>query len=180
MVRNKILRGILDGKEERVKLQKDILRKYKNTLISFTLNIPGINKRSDKFKKAFDLGISKIEKTLNLHNVKIVYVTTCDNMAGYIFFCSVQADALFIKMLMMNIENESKIGRLFDIDVFNEKKVLLSRSNFKIAKRKCLVCDRDAVICSRSRAHHILSVLSVINKIIDESLEEEVKNELYT
>lgn len=176
---DKILRGILDGKEERVKLQKDILEKYKNTLISFTLNIPGINKRNDKFKKAFTLGISKIEKTLNLHNVKVIYTTTCNNMAGYIFFCSVQADALFIKMLMINIEDESKIGRLFDIDVFNKKEELLSRDNFKIAKRKCLVCDGDAVICSRSRAHNISLVLSVINKIINESLEEEVKNELH-
>ncbi|MGL4741649.1 MAG: citrate lyase holo-[acyl-carrier protein] synthase [Sarcina sp.] len=180
MVTDKILKGILDGKEERVKIQKEIFKKYKNTLISFTLNIPGMNKRSDKFKKAFALGTSKIEKSLNLHNVKITYATTCDNMAGYMFFCSVQADALFIKRLMMDIENESKIGRLFDIDVFNEKEELLSRRNFSIMKRKCLVCDRDAVVCSRSRAHHILSVLCVINKIIDESLEEEISYELHT
>ncbi|MGL4992347.1 MAG: citrate lyase holo-[acyl-carrier protein] synthase [Sarcina sp.] len=180
MEHDKILKGILDGKEERVKIQKNILKKHKNTLISFTLNIPGLNKKSEKFKKAFAFGTSKIEKSLNLHKVKIVYATTCENMAGYMFFCSVQADAVFIKRLMMDIESESKIGRLFDIDVFNEKEELLSRRDFSIMKRKCLICDRDAVVCSRSRAHHILSILCVIDKIIDESLEEEICYELHT
>ncbi|MGL5067788.1 MAG: citrate lyase holo-[acyl-carrier protein] synthase [Sarcina sp.] len=169
-----ILQGILDGKEKRAREQKDILRRYNNTLISFTLNIPGPNKRGLEYKKVFERGIREIKDMLYKHNLKIVHTKIDDNVAGYIFFCSVIGKDTVIKALMIQLENASNIGRLFDIDVFNKKGELLSRHDFKIVKRKCLICEKDAVTCARNRTHSIEELLPVIDNIINEELEKEM------
>ena len=54
---------------------------------------------------------------------------------------------------MLEVEEESTLGRLFDVDVIDIKYNKLSRANFNRAFRKCLICNSAAFECSRSRKH---------------------------
>jgi holo-ACP synthase/triphosphoribosyl-dephospho-CoA synthase len=58
-----------------------------------------------------------------------------------------------LKQLAMDLEDTDPIGRLFDMDVLDTDGKKLSREELGKARRKCLLCDRDAAICARSRAH---------------------------
>ncbi|WP_297633039.1 citrate lyase holo-[acyl-carrier protein] synthase [uncultured Clostridium sp.] len=164
---------ILDGKESRVLRQKEILTKYNQTLISFTLNIPGLYKISEEYKKVFNKGIREIKENLERKKLLISYEEVNERESGYEFFCIVLAPANDVKMLMIELESRLSIGRIFDIDVFDKEGRLLSRSDFSIKKRECLVCSNDAVVCSRSRAHSIEEVLEAIDKLVKEFILEE-------
>lgn len=164
---------ILEGKENRVLRQKEILAKYNQTLISFTLNIPGLYKISEDYKKVFLKGINEIKEYLAREKMTISYAETNERESGYEFFCTVESPAIKVKKTMIDLESNLHLGRLFDIDVFNEKGELLSRSNFNIGKRKCLVCNNDAVICSRSRSHSIEEVLESVDKLVKGFILEE-------
>lgn len=164
---------ILEGKENRVLRQKEILAKYNQTLISFTLNIPGLYKLSEDYKKVFLKGISEIKEYLAKEKITISYTETNERESGYEFFCTTESPAINIKKIMITLESNLPIGRLFDIDVFNKEGELLSRANFNIGKRKCLVCDKDAVVCSRSRSHSIEEVLESVDKLVKGFILEE-------
>ena len=47
---------ILICREKRVVIQNEMIKKYRNPVISFTMNIPGPIKTNDEIKKAFDIG----------------------------------------------------------------------------------------------------------------------------
>ena len=174
---DKLILGILNGKEERAKKQEYLLSNHEKTLICFTLNIPGIQKRGLKYKKLFDIGILQIKYQLNLKDIKVSYSELNESPAGYEFFCMVDFEPQSVKLLMASIESASKVGRLFDIDVFSSNGELLSRTSFNLPTRKCLLCENKAAICSRNKTHNIEELLEAISKLIDNFLIESDKFE---
>jgi holo-ACP synthase/triphosphoribosyl-dephospho-CoA synthase len=62
---------------------------------------------------------------------------------------AVDAQASDLKEWMRVIEEEHPLGRLFDIDVLDERGAKLSREGH----RQCLICGGDVHACARSRAH---------------------------
>jgi len=165
----KMLHKILEGKEKRAQLQKKLITEYKSTLVSFTLNIPGMNKLGEKFKKVHEIGIKELEKELLKRNVLVKYKKINSSDAGYEAFLCIAEDSITIKKITTDIEERSKLGRLFDFDVFDNNYKLLSRTEISLPKRKCLLCDGIAVECSRSRKHSIEDILNKINEIMEAS-----------
>ncbi|WP_204323261.1 citrate lyase holo-[acyl-carrier protein] synthase, partial [Streptococcus pneumoniae] len=49
-------------------------------------------------------------------------------------------DARTLKVLMIELEESIPLARLWDLDVFNAKGNLLSRTDFDLSPRTCLVC----------------------------------------
>jgi holo-ACP synthase len=164
---NVILKEILEGKEKRAKVQRELINEYKTTLISFTLNIPGINKRSDLFKKVHETGINELEQEFNNKKIDVQYKKSNSSYAGYEAFFCIDVDPAIIKKIVVDIEEKNELGRLFDFDVFDKNFILLSRTELGLPKRKCLLCEGIAAECTRSRKHHIDEVLNKINIIIN-------------
>jgi holo-ACP synthase CitX len=75
--------------------------------------------------------------------------------------------ALAVKKVAIAVEEGSRLGRLFDIDVLWEEGSV-SRSAFGAEPRKCLLCDGDAKVCARSRAHKMEELLAEIDRILEE------------
>ena len=161
-----LLNEILEGKEKRALIQKELLEKYKNVLISCTLNIPGMYKIKKLYKKAHTIEISALEKQLNDNGINIICKKANISKAGYETFIVVDCDLKKAKEITISIEENNELGRLFDIDVFDKNQNQLSRCDLGYGKRKCLVCDEDAVICSRNKTHSVEEVLEKIEKII--------------
>lgn len=145
------LQEILGARENRVRRQQALMAEYQKPLICFTMNIPGPVKLDRDITIGFAVGNWLLQQALRsrpvLHRELRRENTGCE--AFYV----VDLPAPELKKLAMDIEDTEPIGRLFDIDVIDTNGVKLSRENMGAPRRKCLLCDNDASVCARSRAH---------------------------
>lgn len=152
------LTQLLNAREERSKRQQQIVRKYSLPLICFTMNIAGNIKTSPLIKLAFDAGLDKLEKNFNeiVHSEKYYYATGPE--AYYVLDLS----ATRIKDRCCEIENNTPIGRLYDLDVLDVTGKKLSRDK----ARECIVCDGPVAVCARSRAHGLETICEKMKAIL--------------
>ena len=154
---------MLARRERRMNEQRFLLEEYHSPLISFCMNIPGPVKTNGLIRKAFDTGKNLLLNSLNDNDVIInecveIHEDTGDEML--LSVKNIAPDSL--KGLMVDIENTSKLGRLFDIDVIDSDGNKLSRKTF----RTCFICNKQAQECARSRAHSVKEMQDAIETII--------------
>ena len=157
---------ILICREKRVAIQNEMIKKYRNPVISFTMNIPGPIKTNDVIKKAFDIGKNLILEKLKENNIEILEIQELDENTGNELFLSVNSLAEKTKNITVAIEEGSELGRLFDIDVIDVNFEKLSRKSF----RKCLICEEQAQECGRSRKHSVEELQNKVEEILKKSL----------
>ena len=157
---------ILLSREKRVAIQNEMIKKYRNPVISFTMNIPGPIKTNNEIKKAFYIGKKLILEKLKENNIEILEVQELNENTGNELFLSVNSLAEKIKDITVTIEESSELGRLFDIDVIDVNFEKLSRKSF----RKCLICEEQAQECGRSRKHSIEELQNKVEEILKKEL----------
>lgn len=165
-----ILNEILEAKEKRAKTQRELLNIFRTTLISFTLNIPGAEKNNESFSKVHQIGCCLLEEKLEKQGIKIVHKMINTSAAGSEAFFSIDAAAADVKKVTVSIEENHKLGRLFDFDVFNISGEQISRTQLGLSERKCLLCSENAKVCARSKKHDINVVLNKLYEIINQCL----------
>ena len=153
---------VLLSREKRVTIQNEMIKKYKLPIISFTMNIPGPIKTNDEIKKAFDIGKNLILEKLKENNIEILEVQELNENTGNELFISANSSAEKIKDITVTIEENSELGRLFDIDVIDVNFEKLSRKSF----RKCLICEEQAQECGRSRKHSVEELQKKVEEIL--------------
>ena len=158
---------MLDAREKRVNVQREIIEKYKGTLISFMLNIPGNIKVFPLSLKAHDEAVKLITKALHRHGIHINYKTSNKVKTGYESFFAVKENPVIVKRLMIDIENSCELGRVFDIDVIDDEGNKISRGDLNIAERCCMLCDDMGHACSRSRKHPAEELQKKVIEIIE-------------
>lgn len=161
------LKQILEAREFRAELQKELMKKYKLPLISFTINIPGPAKKTSESSIIFQEGCKALMKKLQEAGSSLVYCETKEPITGFEGYFVVKMDERTLKAYMLEIEKEHPLGRLFDLDVIGTDGVPISRNDFGNSKRKCLLCDEDAHSCGRSRRHTIEELTQKINSMVD-------------
>ena len=109
------LMQILEAREARVLRQRCLLERYHSTLISFTMNIPGPVKNSSLIRRAFRFGCRELESRLT----GILHRELTDAPTGCEALYAVEGDADTLKALCVAIEEETPLGRLFDMDVLD-------------------------------------------------------------
>lgn len=166
------LTQILFSREARAKKQKELLKTYSLPVISFTMNIAGPHKNSPLIERAFNVGIKSLYDLIDEDKIifcdKNYYDTGCEA------FFSVDMDAYSLKKICESIEDESSIGRLFDIDVINTDGNKLSRKS----ERGCIVCSSPGKVCSAGRTHSAEVVKSASDKIMCDFFFEFDKKEI--
>lgn len=168
MIKEKqVIEQILDAREKRAEKQRELINIYQNTLISFTLNIPGAEKRNPTFSKIHKKGIELLVEELIKQNIKLLCKTVQISADGDEAFLVVDADPWIIKRITTSIEENHKLGRLFDIDVINKNGEQVSRSGIGLHSRRCLLCNNSAKECGRSRSHSVSELLAKIYELID-------------
>lgn len=170
------LMDLLESRENRVQRQKQLLADHGGVLISFTLNIPGPVKDSPSYRAALYEGMARMKDklselggmTLNYEQVRLLktgpegYLCVERTVGG-----SVKELAWNVKRAAVAVEEEGRLGRLFDIDVLTEEGGL-GRGKLGAEPRTCLLCDQDAKVCARSRAHSMEELLAEIDRILEE------------
>ncbi|PFN95675.1 citrate lyase holo-[acyl-carrier protein] synthase [Bacillus sp. AFS076308] len=164
------LEQLLTAREYRAAHQKELIENYNLPLISFTINIPGPVKITPESTIIFLEGSNALANKLKEAGSSIVYYETNHYNTGFEVYYVVNKDQRKLKALMLEIENEHPLGRLFDLDVIGVDGIPISRENFGNSNRKCLLCHADAHGCGRSRKHTIEELMQKIKSMVDSYL----------
>ncbi len=160
------LMEMLDAREARCNLQKRLLTQYETTLICLTLNIPGPVKILDSVPDAFEEGLRRLHAQMDAHKISVVHREIIKEKTGYEAFYSVCTDANTAKQLVIFLEDQDRLGRLFDIDVLRRDGTKVSREDLGQPPRTCLLCGQQAQICARSRRHGVGELVAEIRRIL--------------
>ncbi len=147
------LTEVLDAREKRVQKQQALLAQYKKPLLCFTMNIPGPEKVNRDVKLGFFIGKQLLKDTLK--GRRVLHAEEQISPAGCEAFYVLDMPAADLKRLTVELEDADTLGRLFDMDVLDTDGQKLDRQSLGYPKRKCLICEKDAVVCGRSRAHTV-------------------------
>ena len=158
--------SLLEKREKTDFFEKELLSRFPfKTLVVIRANIPGGKKGS--IESNWIVYRIFLECKKKMVPIKIFHSYTDEE--GLIFFLIVDASPLEVKALSIKIEDDESLGRLADIDVLTAEK-LFSRNDFpqNNKRRKCFLCEKDAVICARSRAHSQKEIMNFILKKVHE------------
>lgn len=149
------LQQVLDAREARAATQQTLLQKYAAPLICLTMNIPGPVKNSDLIRRAFGLGQQMLLDSLKSEGIALLHAQTQEPATGCESFYVLRCNPQRLKQLCVGLEDSFPAGRLFDLDVIGLDGSHTSRESLGLPPRKCLLCDQDAKVCGRSRAHSV-------------------------
>lgn len=149
------LESMLDAREHRLEVQTNLQKSYETTLISFTLNMVGASKVFPLSVKTYEYGKGQIAQRLKVWGVPVLSITEIKEHTGYECFFAVKGEAKQVKKALTPLEENSTIGRLFDIDVLDLDGNKISREEIGYGPRACLLCEEPAFVCGRSRRHSV-------------------------
>lgn len=162
------LEEMLLARENRVKWQNKLLHKTTNkSLLCATMSIPGPVKTSKILMEVFQEILEKVENSIEAKN--IVANLFLKEKTGPEYYLLLEMPGTTLKKIMVEIENTHPLGRLVDLDVLTLKEnevVGLSRKDLGLPLRKCLICNKEAKICGRQRAHSVKEMQEKITEII--------------
>lgn len=153
---------VLQARDARAVRQSELLRKYRQPLISFTMNIAGSVKNNDLIRRAFGEGTHWIKAHLSQQGIPILAYEQRLAFTGCEAIWAVEAEAAWLKEQMTAIEESCPLGRVFDIDVIDAEGAHLTRGT----ERQCLICGGPVRACARSRAHSAETIYGKTLEII--------------
>ena len=138
---------MLAARDRRVDIQNRMLTEGGGEccLACLTLNIAGEVKRTPMTVMLFRRGLAEFER----QGFDVKESLVIDEFTGSEAFWLLKEDAARVKSCLEEIEDSFPAARLFDFDVLTAGGEKLSRSG----SRRCLICDKPAAECARSRAH---------------------------
>lgn len=160
-----MIEKILEDREERYHFVLDLIDQYKLPVICGKVNYPGTDKNTDIAKGIFHI----LKDRLNLaFKEYTVFSKTMTGYDGESLILVVNMDKLEAKRIGTSIEEESRLGRLFDIDIYIEGGRSVSRSELGLPSRKCIICGEDPRICRKLDRHTTSDILKEIENIYEQ------------
>lgn len=160
------LEEMLVFREKRVSLQQKLINDWQMPVVSFSMNIPGPIKTNRQIRRAFSLGKQELFEKLRQAHLITGYAVEIHENCGDELIVSVSGSAEEIKDITVQIEENSPLGRLYDMDVINTDGTKLSRPVY----RKCLICEKQAQECARSRTHTVKELQNAVDELLRQHL----------
>lgn len=166
------VRQMLDHRERKVLLQKELQKEHPGSVVvTLSMNIPGPRKNDAQIRRAFEAGTEALQKIFRENAIHVVGHRSLAGQTGDGMFYALSCPgAAFIKKLTIQLEDTHPLGRLYDIDVYWPEGTQISRKKMGIKERRCLLCEREAKLCGRSRAHPVEELQQKVYAIIQEGL----------
>ncbi|MBS1003354.1 citrate lyase holo-[acyl-carrier protein] synthase [Acetobacter thailandicus] len=159
---------VLRAREDRARRQHELLNQFNLPLISATVVAPGPNKSTALYRDILDVAQQTLREVFSSPPWKIVHEEAYHSPAGpEAFFVISGSSASDIKNAVVQLEETHPIGRLWDLDVILPDMTILSRQQFGLPPRRCLVCDNEALGCARSRAHTLSQLKDKIKSLFE-------------
>lgn len=153
---------MLLARERRALRQQTLLERYGLPLICFTMNIPGPVKDSPLIRRSFRWGLAQLEERLP----PVCFREISEEVTGCEAFFAVKADPAALKRICVGIEDETLLGRLFDMDVLDAKGNKLERSLVNGKSRDCIVCGAPGRGCASRRVHTLEALTGTTRSIM--------------
>lgn len=164
---------MLQGREQRAERQREFRERNHSTLVCFTLNIAGPVKVFPIGEEVFERTSARIRHALE--EAEIPVLDSCEEKLswGWETYFAAGAPAERVKECLLPMEEKSPAGRLFDIDVLRPDGSKVSREEFGLPPRSCIVCGKPSIACARSRAHSVEEIQAKSVQILMDALREE-------
>lgn len=150
-------------------IDKTMEENPEKSVLSYKLNIPGPEKNNEKLRKLFDKGFIKIINLIEKASWNYEIIEIWDKKTGKESILLVEADGKSLKKSTVDLEEESEITRLYDIDVSYRNKDI-SRSDIGRKGRECFICKGPVSLCARSRKHSVEEMQAYIEKILADNV----------
>lgn len=157
---------VLDNREQRVIRQRALLDAHRMPVVSFTVNMPGPVKDNTAARIVFAEGVRLLDALISEQDWASLERMITEGPAGPELVVTVAVDARQLKKYTTNLEETAPLGRLFDMDVLDAEGSSVSRTEIGFSPRLCLLCDRPAKECGRSRKHGLEAVLEKIREMV--------------
>jgi len=109
---------------------------------------------------------------LNSFESKVVDVIVRDLKTGFEAFVITNISQHEAKIASCKIEDTHALGRLFDIDVFDNNGIPIKRETVGATARRCLICDNEARFCMRNRTHTTNELTEKIHSLIESYVQQ--------
>lgn len=153
------VQDMAQARDRRMEIQQQLLAAYQTTLVSFSLNIMGPVKAFPLAQRTYQEGKGLIINQCTAYGFAVSHTQEVAADTGYECFFVVNAPAKKVKQVLCALEEDCSLGRLFDMDVLDVDGQKISRLSLGFSGRKCLLCNNNAFICGRSRAHSLDALL---------------------
>ncbi|MDR0759687.1 MAG: citrate lyase holo-[acyl-carrier protein] synthase [Treponema sp.] len=181
------LQEVLDFREDRKRRQDELLARFHpgagrtaGTLVSLSLNIPGEYKHFPWALRAFREEMDFFSRALRSEGITILHEERIEKNPGYTGLIAAAETGERLKRLGTWTEERHDLGRLFDIDVFNDRGEKISRRDGGGPGRSCLICGGDPFCCARKRAHSreelTEAVFSILGGFFRKNLEGTIRS----
>lgn len=160
------MQKMLDAKEKRYYKIKALTEKYNLPVLSFMLNIPGEDKNFEDAVIFHEKLIKKIKNILEKEDIKILWEEYNNLNTGMEYLAVLNGEGEFIKEKMIDLEEESREGRLLDIDIYDKDFKQISRSSLGLSERKCIICDDIARTCIKKERHGLNELEKKVREIL--------------
>jgi len=159
------LEQLLVAREERAGRQAAALAHFDRPLVSLTIVMPGPVKDGALPRRVLAQALHALEGSLRGRRWRVLSRQVLWRNTGPEALYVVDADAGLLKSAALELEDQHPWGRLWDLDVIAPGPRILSRKDLGFAARRCLVCERPAVECGRSRRHPPEELLGAIRQL---------------
>lgn len=156
---------MMRARDGRVERQRALLARG-SCVVSLTLNIAGEIKANQLLRDAFYEGMRLIDEQLARNGVHTLERVCVEAFTGFEGALAVDGEPRLVKALLCAIEDENAFGRLLDADVLCGDGQKVSRSDIGRPCRKCLLCEGDAAVCARSRAHAAPELFAYAQRVV--------------
>lgn len=157
---------LLASRDERQSRQKIWLVRHRTPLISFTVVTPGPVKDSELSIRIFNHGVKALHTLIEKTGWTIREQSYNVSDTGPEALFAIDATAHDMKQALIELEHSHPLGRLWDFDILTAEGELLSRRDFALSARRCLVCERPAAECARGKTHPLPDLLSRMEALL--------------
>ena len=167
-MREVTLQEMLEARDRRCDAQRRLLDSFGLPLVSFTMNIPGPVKDSPLIRRGFHAGLRLLDEALDRAGFACLSRQLTHAVTGNELLCTVDAPAEKLKAICTLIEDESPMGRLYDMDVIAPDGQKLARAE----ERRCLCCGAVGRGCASRRLHSLDELRAAVEKLLRDGLLE--------
>jgi len=160
------LTQLLVAREQRQQQQQVLLKQWQVPLLSVTAVTPGPIKNNTVYQQIMHIAAQAIKQQLAQHRLTVLYSEQHNLITGEEHYYCVSGTADKLKQWMVYLEETHPLGRLWDIDVLDIPRGILSRRQFGYQARRCLLCEQSAHYCARAKQHSVDELYQAITDLL--------------
>lgn len=164
--RTPTLEQVLARREARQQRQRELLAERHMPLVSLTVVAPGPVKQSELIERIYAEAVAEVEQ--RIRDIELwPWWDREETLAetGPELLLSVDAFVGDLKRALVDLEDTHPWGRLWDLDVVDERGPI-TRAMIGAEPRRCLLCERPSPECARSRRHSVAELQQAVADLV--------------